>query len=457
MRRMILHTMCAVMATALMWGTAFAAPPDSAVERPKRKIVIFQDDVRESERGAIVRQHGGRVKRKVSRFRGLAIEMDKRQEKVLRRHKKVKAIYDDLELEGNAITFTPVQPPAVEGYSWAQQMLGIPTVHTLLAGQTFSTVRVAVIDSGIDLNHPELQNDIVGGFNTLSTGGPDAYGDDNGHGTHMAGIISAAVNGQGMRGMVMHPHLLAVKVLDHEGKGYLSDLLEGLNWVLENNVQVVNMSLSVKAQSPLLEEAVQALADAGVIMVAAVGNKCKEVIPTDSGGDDSGGDDSGGDDSGGDDSGGDDSGGDDSGGDDASNTTSCDPQDTSVKYPARYAATMNIIAVGGTDGLNNIARYSRSGPEITLVAPGGSSLNDMVLSTITNGAYAYGTGTSQATAYVSGAIAVLLQLDPTLSHGDILSLMQTTAIDLGHTQPEQGLGLLNVYGMVQTFLGNAVP
>jgi subtilisin len=312
---------------------------------------------------------------------------------------------------------------------------------------------VALVDSGIDTTHPELSPYIVGGYNARAEENPSEYQDYSGHGTEMAGIIAAASNGKGIIGVASRPALVAVRVLDSTGHGYLSDLINGLQWVVGKGIRVVNMSLSFSEDSPLLENVTRNLYQTGVIMVAAAGNRCT-FTPSDSGANDAGGDDAGGDDAGGDDAGGDDAGGDDAGGDDAGRKVSCDtsldPLHGGVNYPAHYPW---VLAVGATDLYNQVTNYSRSGPEVDVVAPGGAGASGKILSTIPGGGYGVGSGTSQAAAHVTGAVAAVLQLAPGLSVEEIMNLLRTTATDLGYSSKLQGAGLIGVDKMVKTLLG----
>jgi subtilisin family serine protease len=254
----------------------------------------------------------------------------------------------------------------------------------------------------------------------------------------MAGIIAAASNGQGIIGVASRPALVAVKVLDSTGHGYLSDLINGLQWVAGKGIRVVNMSLSFSEDSPLLEEVTKKLYQAGVILVAAAGNRCTFGAQED-GGDEDGGDEDGGDEDGVDEDGG-----------DSGCDLSMDPLQGGVKYPARYSW---VIAVGGTDVYNQVARYSRSGPEVDVVAPGGSKSSERILSTILGGAYGLGSGTSQAAAHVTGAVAMVLQLAPGLSVDQVWDLLQTTATDLDYSPEQQGARLIAVDRMVNKLLG----
>ena len=410
-------------------GTTFAAPGVAVPEETQRKIVIFHEDARHDERHGAVQQHGGAVRHSVPHLHGLAVDMPAASVQALRRHRRVKEIHDDLQMKSDSgIVFTPVPPPSSESYSWGQMDMQVNKAHTLLATKQLVDVRVAIVDTGLDLTHPELQSSIVDGYNAMSGANPNNYQDDNGHGTHMAGIIAAKKNAQGIIGIASRARLVGVKVLDATGHGYLSDLLNGLEWVRTHNVRVVNMSLSFDETSPLLQAAVQSLNATGITLVASAGNKCTVTTANDSGGDDSGGDDSGGD-----------------------TTSVCtgaqDPLQGGVKYPARYP---EVISVGATDSNNQVTTYSRSGPELDVVAPGGSTATQKVLSTLHGSRYAYGSGTSQATAHVTGAIAALLQMAPNLSVAQVRELLLTTTEVLPNTpSSQQGAGLANLDDMLE--------
>jgi subtilisin family serine protease len=372
----------------------------------------------------------------------------------LQRHPVVVGVYADHVIGADhVITMTPVEPPATESIPWGVDQIGTPLVFDFVTSLSVSRPMIAIVDSGIDTTHPELSPYIVGGYNARAGENPSDYQDYSGHGTQMAGIIAAAANGQGIIGVASRPALVAVRVLDSTGHGYLSDLINGLQWVAGKGIRVVNLSLSFSEDSPLLEAVTRSLYQNGVIMVAAAGNRCT-FTPLGSGGDDSGGDDSGGDDSGGDDSGGDDSGGDDSGGDGLGRKVGCDtsldPLQGGINYPAHYPW---VLAVGATDRYNKVTNYSRSGPEVDVVAPGGAGSSGKILSTIPGGGYGVGSGTSQAAAHVTGAVAAVLQVTPGLTVEQIMNLLRTTATDLGHSPELQGAGLIAVDRMIDNLLG----
>jgi subtilisin len=439
-------------------GVAFAHPVEG-----RRKIVVFQKRTSAQVRQQMAKQAGGRILHRLSLIDGVAIELPAGRVlqalKVLQRHPAVVGVYNDHVIGADhVISMSPVEPPATELFPWGVDRIGTPVVFDLITSLSVSRPMVAIVDSGIDATHPELSPYIVGGYNARADEDPSDYQDYSGHGTEMAGIIAAASNGKGIIGVASRPALVAVKVLDSTGHGYLSDLINGLQWVVGKGIRVVNMSLSFSEDSPLLGNVTKNLYQTGVIMVAAAGNRCtftpSDSGANDSGGDDSGGDDSGGDDSGGDDSGGDDSGGDDSGGDDAGRKVSCDtsldPLHGGVNYPARYPW---VLAVGATDLHNQVTNYSRSGPELDVVAPGGVGASGKILSTIPGGGYGVGSGTSQAAAHVTGAVAAVLQLAPGLSVDEVMNLLRTTATDLGYSPRLQGAGLIAVDKMINKVLG----
>ena len=145
---------------------------------------------------------------------------------------------------------------------------------------TGAGVKVAVIDTGIDPCHPDLVANYKGGKNLMEKGNKPPL-DDNGHGTHVAGIIAAAANGFGVVGVAPEVDLYAVKVLDANGEGTLSNVIKGLDWAAKNKMRVANLSLSAidfsLAMGPMCTAVANAAA-AGVTVVAAAGNFISDAI-----------------------------------------------------------------------------------------------------------------------------------------------------------------------------------
>jgi subtilisin family serine protease len=418
-----------VAALGLLGGGAFAGTGDGL-----RKIVVFQTGTSTQVQQQVVTQSGSQVLNILPLLNGIAIKLPTQGAEqaliVLQADPTVTEVYDDPAVAGqdgggdNVIVITPAEPSTQEFYPWGLDAIHVPNVHEENPGLKGAGVMVAILDTGIDMNHPDLSKSLKGGYNALAGQDPRNYQDDNGHGTHMAGIIAARKNRLGVVGAAYQAQIVAVKVLDQYGNGRLSDLINGLGWIHTNKIKVVNMSLGFSEDNPLLERAIKRLYEAGVIMVASVGNQgitCAQ----DGGGDDGGGDDGGGDDGGGD--------------------SGCQPAPGGVNYPARYPWVISVAAMNGD---NKVTGYSQSGPKVDVAAPGGSKSGPRVFSTNNGGGYGWGSGTSQAAAHVSGAITLALQKKSKMSFDEVVTLLQWTSRDLGEPVERQGAGLIDVEAMI---------
>ncbi|MFZ5646557.1 MAG: S8 family peptidase [Bacillota bacterium] len=254
------------------------------------------------------------------------------------------------------------------------------------AVSTGTYIKTAVIDTGIDLRHPDLR--VYGGVNTISSW--RSYNDDNGHGTHVAGTIAALKNNLGVIGVAYTAALFAVKVLDSRGGGYLSDVIEGLEWCIKNKMQVINMSLGAGQDVALFHEAVKKAFDVGIFIASAAGNN--------------------------------------------------GPGADTVLYPARYP---EVAAVAAVDRNDKTASFSSRGPEVDLTAPGVD-----IYSTYLRRSYKLMSGTSMATPHVAGAAALVLAGKGQMRPGELMEHLKSTSQDLGLPPEEQGAGLVNAYGAV---------
>lgn len=445
-RRRIVACMLLVIVVA---GASICAADDEE----RRKIVMFLDGTPLDVQKLIVSLTGSQLIHVLSLINALVIELptgplDPILDMLLS-NPAVVGIYDDLI--GAVGALEPLESLGVapgEGFDWGLQYINVPAAQQEKGGTQGTGVTIAVLDTGIDVNHPELGSRIAGGFNAMRGGG--SHKDNHGHGTHIAGIIAAAINQHGIVGAAPQAKLMAVKVLDQNARGYVSDLINGLQWVQKKGIRLANMSIGYAVGTVPLEKAIMRLYQKGVIMVAAAGNRS----PSSPSGQEGGGSDDGGGDEGedaptmcdtSDPTGG---GTDDGGGDEGEDApTACDGGQTGVKYPARYA---QVIAVAATDIENHVAGYSLSGPEVAVAAPGGEKSGERILSTAWGGGYALGSGTSQAAAHVTGSVALALQRLPTLTSGQVRDLLQKTAWDLGYPETQQGGGLIDVQRMIDT-------
>jgi subtilisin family serine protease len=355
----------------------------------ERKIVVFKDDVDEKVKEALLNSVDAEKIKDLGLVNGKAVWVSKKGEEELLRGGKVLRIDPDVEvyaLEGVKSKGVKTQPAQV--VTWNIERVGATSSWGISTGDP---VKVGVIDTGIDLKHPDLQANIKGGYNAIYPW--KSPNDDNGHGTHVAGIIAALNNSIGVVGVGPNINLYAIKVLNASGSGYLSDVIEGLDWARTNGMQVVNMSLGTSQDVESFHNAILNAYNAGVVIVAAAGN---------------------------------------SGG--------------AVSYPAAYP---EVIAVSATDQNNQIASFSSRGPEVDLAAPGVN-----IYSTYKGQSYATLSGTSMATPHVTGAAALTidtkkcdLNLDNICTPAEVQQRLEQTAVDLGTQGKDNfyGSGLVNVY------------
>lgn len=268
---------------------------------------------------------------------------------------------------------------------WGIEKIGANLVHPYTKG--FAT-KVAAIDTGIDYNHPDLLPNYKGGFNFVSDT-PDPM-DDNGHGTHIAGTIAAADNDIGVIGVAPEAYLYAVKVLDSIGSGYISDVIAGIQWAVNNYMRIANMSLGSRISNRSLKSACDNAYNQGLLLIAAAGN-----------------------------------------------SGNAHGTGNNVDYPARYDS---VIAVAATDINDTRAFFSSTGPAVELSAPGVN-----INSTLRNNRYGTASGTSMATPHVTGTAALIMAYDPSLTNVQTRIRMQITATDLGNPGKDNlyGYGLVN--------------
>ena len=251
-------------------------------------------------------------------------------------------------------------------------------------------VDVAIIDTGIDLDHPDLAPNIKG--NASFVAGTSTGDDDNGHGSHVAGIVGAVDNRQGVIGVAPEANLYAVKVLDRYAQGWISDVVSGIEWANGTHgghrVDIINMSLVASSDFQTLRDAVTAAENAGVLVVAAAGN-----------------------------------------------TGTCGGSEDNVKYPARYSAVMAVAATTSGDGR---PCFSSTGSSVEIAGPG-----DSVYSTYKNGGYTTNSGTSMASPHVAGAAALVWASYPSWTNQQVRDRLQDTAEDIGLPPAWMGHGLVD--------------
>ncbi|WP_102348605.1 S8 family serine peptidase [Bacillus sp. Marseille-P3661] len=338
----------------------------------ERYIVIFK----KSKDTSLIRQKGGKVLRETKNLPIAISKMPEHAKKALEKNPNIQIIEKDKMVELNT-----------EVTDW-----GIKKTKSSTAWETHYTgkgVKVAVLDTGIETQHNDLK--ITGGISFITEeNGDTSYNDYNGHGTHVAGIISAQHNDIGVLGVAPDVELYSIKALDQNGAGYLSDVVAGIDWAITNNIDIINLSIGMSTYSQILADVIDYAYQSGMFIVAAAGNS----------GNSSGTGDN-------------------------------------IDYPARLEGA---IAVGATTLNNTRASFSSTGPALELTAPG-----DTILSSYINNNYEYLNGTSMAAPFVTGIAALLKQAYPEWTNDQLRSHMRETVIDLGEVGVDSKYG----YGLIQ--------
>lgn len=228
---------------------------------------------------------------------------------------------------------------------------------------------IAIVDTGIDASHSDLGGEVSGGYNFVND--TNDTSDDNGHGTHVAGIIAGVTNNSnGVASIGYKGGLMPVKVLDASGSGTYGDVANGIVYATDRGAKIINLSLGGSSASRTLQSAVSYAEQKGVIVVAAAGNN----------------------------------------GNNAS------------VYPADYPG---VIAVSATTSSDGLASFSSYGSNITVSAPGVG-----VISTYNNGGYATMSGTSMAAPEVAGLLGLALS-HSAISSSMLLGYLEQSADKIG--------------------------
>ncbi|MEU6073076.1 S8 family serine peptidase [Micromonospora sp. NPDC047074] len=267
---------------------------------------------------------------------------------------------------------------------WHLHYLNIHTAHKFTQGDG---VTVAVPDTGVS-PHPDILKNIFPGIDIIPGGSGNGQRDKDSHGTSMAGLIAAhgQDDGTGALGIAPQAKILPIYDIPAGGSGHPETLAQSIEYAIAQGADIISIS-SIGSTSPRLIRAVQTALASNVIVVAAAGNR---------------------------------------------------PVDTRVGYPA---SEEGVIAVGGVDHLGMRAAVSVTGPEIDVVAPAVD-----IYSTSTYGKYRKSTGTSNSTAIVAGAVALIRSKYPDLAASEVAHRLTATAIDKGPPgrDDEYGYGVIDL-------------
>ncbi|GAB4046685.1 S8 family peptidase [Catellatospora paridis] len=288
---------------------------------------------------------------------------------------------------------TPAHADRYRDDQWHLPFLRIAEAHAISQGEG---VTVAVIDSGVEGKHPDLTGNVLKGFDTIVGGDGDGWGDDEGHGSGMAGLIAGHGHGSGNKdgvlGMAPKAKVLPIRISTDKGHGGGDAIAIGIDEAVKRGVKIISISESApSADSSVLIKAVERAHAAGVLVIAAAGNQ---------------------------------------------------PKDFYVAAPGRYPGA---VAVGAVDQKGTVAPISVRGDEVQLVAPGVDITSTSRINTATNTQYRRSSGTSPATAITAGLAALVWSKYPQLTADEVLERMTRTAVDKGPAGRDRdyGFGLID--------------
>lgn len=379
-------------ATALLPSSAAAQSADredGALRRFEagRILVKFKVGVSEADREALLAEHGLEQLRDLLGLNVGLLQTEEGSElsvvealnaSPLVEYAEPDYIYQAFEtLSSEALLSETVTPALVPndplyGDQWGLAKINAPGAWDFTTGS--ANVTIAVLDSGVDLSHPDLTPKFTSGYNAIfALGLPQ---DRDGHGTHVAGIAAGATNnGTGTAGTAWGARIMPVKALTRFG-GSTSNIAEGIVWATDNGANVINMSLGGTQNSTTLHSAVQYAYARNVLLVAAMGNEFQ-----------------------------------------TGNFTN---------YPAAYA---EVMAVAATDRNDQHASFSNSGNHVEVSAPGVDILSTYRAGTVST--YTSLSGTSMSTPFVSGLAALLFSVNPSLTAADVRAIIIISSTDVG--------------------------
>jgi len=276
---------------------------------------------------------------------------------------------------GASLSFDPS-----ERIPWGVKAVHAPRLWRISQGER---VRIGVVDTGADYQHPDIRASLMTGINLVNRGTPPI--DDNGHGTHIAGTIAASCRtDNGIRGTAPRAALFPIKAFDRDGSAYVSDIILAIEWCIAERMDIINMSFGTSEYSAAMVQAVKAAHRKGIFIVASSGNNGKP--------------------------------------------NSCD-------YPARLPQT---IAVGAINKQNKIAAFSNRGKAVDIYAPG-----EAIYSSWPDHRYHVLNGTSMAAAHVSGVAALLLAAKPRMKLSRLKRLLIDSAAPIVPSVPSSTAGRLD--------------
>jgi hypothetical protein len=330
----------------------------------------------------VIEKTGGKVKGKYNNLKVVIASLNDTEFEKLRNNPEIKNIEEDAKVEAYPLSGKTFLE---NGYSWATKRVNANSSHE--KGITGKGLKLAILDTGISANSGLTIKQEV----SLVDSEPNIE-DTNGHGTTLASIIAASLEKTGFIGIAPAVDLYNVKVLNKDGVGNYSDIIEGIEWAIDKDVNIINMSFGGTNNSQILENSINNAYKKGILLVSSVGNNGEDKIT----------------------------------------------------YPAAYN---NVIGVGSTDYYNNKASFSNYGKQLELVAPG---INIPAINS--NGNLVTVSGTSASAAYVSGVSALLWSQNLELNNEQLRKILKKSSTKLNSYN---GYGLVNAEPNITQIVENS--
>jgi len=382
-----------VLALLAILATAAAVPAHAAAPAASGRLLVgFKKGVSKDRQERVLAALGGRISRRFKAVRGgrLAVVRPRSGRAIDALRKRLARHPDVAYAEPDFLQFASadnVPDDPLYPLDWA--LVDSPADHDIDAptawGTRTSCAKVAVLDTGIDTDHPDLAKNVYKsedkpnnnkdddkngyvddtyGYNAIK--GKGSGEDDNGHGTHVAGIVGARGNSDvGIAGTCWSTKLVAVKFMNSRGKGASSDAIAGIEYAVKKGIKIINCSFGSSSKSSALKDAVDYAQDHNALLVVAAGNDSENI-------------------------------------------------DKHPLYPASYGDS-NILAVAATTSDDTLASFSNFGSTaVDVAAPG-----DSIYSTYLGGGYRTLSGTSMAAPYAAGVAAILRKQESGATYGDL--------------------------------------
>jgi subtilisin len=398
MKTILRLTCLSVCALVLAPGALCAAPPE---ESPNLRVIIRFNNAPGKPERDLVRGAGGTVHASFEIVPAVSATLPEAALQNLLANPAIDVIEPDVEIQAHG----------EYDLVWGVNKIGCVAAHAgtypgAAAPVTGTGIKVAVCDTGINYNHPDLAAVYAGGYDFVNNDSDPI--DDQGHGSHVSGTIAAANDGVGIIGVAPDVNLHALKVLSSTGSGSFSYCISALDWCVANGIKVANFSLGSSSDpGSTVKAAFDNAAAKGVICVCSAGN-------SGSGAD-------------------------------------------TVGFPAKYPSCLAVASTTSSDAWSS---FSSTGPGVDIAAPGSS-----IYSTLFTGGYGTMSGTSMAAPHATGAVALLLAAGVSDTNGngvvgdEVRNLLQSTAVDLGTAGFDNyfGYGRIDVVAALTALAGSPPP